>query len=247
MIDMRQGDCRVIAPTLAAQSVDLVLADPPYGETSLVWDRWPVGWLEAMKPCMKPSASLWVFGSLRMFMERADEFKAAGFKMAQEIVWEKHNGSNAFTDRFRRVHELAAQFYLGDWSTVYKNPLFSADTTAKTVRRKSRPQQWGEIGDSFYESEDGGPRMLRSVWCVRSEHGRAVHPTQKPLGIIAPLIEYSCPPGGTILDPMCGSGTTGIAARARGCSAILIEGDDANFAVAQRRIQNDSPLFAEVA
>jgi site-specific DNA-methyltransferase (adenine-specific) len=240
------GDCREVLPG-RMERFDLVVADPPYGETSLVWDRWPTGWLEGVKAVMKPSASLWVFGSLRMFMERADEFKAAGFKMAQEVVWEKHNGSNAFTDRFRRVHELAAQFYVGDWATVYRNPLFSADATAKTVRRKTRPQQWGVIGDSFYESEDGGPRMMRSVWCCRSEHGRAVHPTQKPVGVIAPILEYSCPPDGLVLDPMAGSGTTGVAVKASGRSAVLIEGDVEFSRIARERLANDSPLFTEAA
>jgi len=229
------GDCRNIAPGIEAQSVDLVIADPPYAETSLKWDRWPSGWLDAIKPAMKPSASLWVFGSVRMFMERGEEFRNAGFKLAQEVVWEKHNGSNAFADRFRRVHELAAQFYLGKWSDIYKNPLFSEDAVARAVRRKKKPQQWGGIGDSFYESHDGGPRMMRSVWCCRSEHGRAVHPTQKPLGVIQPIIEYSCPPGGLILDPMAGSGTVGIAARPNRRS-ILIESDPGYFAIAEQRL-----------
>src|SRR5207244_1510795 len=99
----------------------------------------------------------------------------------QDIVWEKHNGSNAFDDRFRRVHELVVQFYRKDtkWENVYKCPLYSADATARTVRRKAHPQQWGDIGGRVYESHDGGPRLLRSVLCCRSEHGRALHPTQK--------------------------------------------------------------------
>ena len=94
MIKLLHGDCRELIPGCAFDMVDLVIADPPYSETSLKWDRWPTGWLETVAGVMKPSASLWVFGSLRMFMERGPEFTAAGFKLAQEIVWEKHNGSN---------------------------------------------------------------------------------------------------------------------------------------------------------
>ena len=42
------GDCREVLPALGV-TADLVLADPPYGETSLPWDRWPDGWLEAAR------------------------------------------------------------------------------------------------------------------------------------------------------------------------------------------------------
>lgn len=64
---------------------------------------------------------------------------------------------------------------------------------------------------------------MRSVMFCRSMHGSAVHPTQKPVEIIAPLIEYSCPPGGRVLDPFMGSGTTGVAAAQLGCDFVGIE------------------------
>lgn len=200
------ADCREVMCALPDSSVDLVIADPPYGETSLGWDKWPEGWLSNIPRILKPSGSLWVFGSLRMFMKHASEFE--GWSIAQEVIWEKHNGSNAHNDRFRKVHESIAHFYHASqkWGDVFRKPLFSDDATARTVRRKEKPQHWGSIGEHFYESHDGGPRLLRSVWCCRSEHGRAIHPTQKPEGIIAPLIEYSCPPSGVVFVPFSGSG-----------------------------------------
>jgi site-specific DNA-methyltransferase (adenine-specific) len=187
---------------------------------------------------------MWVFGSQRMFFERAAEF--VGWSLAQDVVWEKHNGAGFFADRFRRVHELALQFYRDDapWSGVYKAPQFTTDATARTVRRKGRPAHWtGERGDSVFRSEDGGPRLMRSVLFVRSEHGRALHPTQKPLGIVEPLLLYGCPKGGTVLDPFAGSGTTGLLARRHGMSAILIEGDAEFVALIDRRLEEDAPLF----
>lgn len=241
------GDALERLRELPDASVDVVITDPPYGETSLAWDRWPRGWPALLPRLLKPHGSMWCFGSLRMFMDRAAEF--ADWQLAQDVVWEKHNGSNAFDDRFRRVHEYAAHFYPRGrpWAEIHKSPLYSADATARTVRRKARPQQWGEIGGAFYESHDGGPRMLRSVWCHRSEHGRADHPTQKPVGIVAPLVTYSCPPGGAILDPFAGSGTIGIAANAAGRDAILIELNPAYVEIARARIQGDAPMFVTVA
>lgn len=191
-----QGDCRQVMRTLPDACMDLVIADPPYGETGLAWDRWPEGWLAEIPRLLKPTGSMWVFGSLRMFMAWAGDFRP--WLLAQEVVWEKHNGSNSLADRFRRVHESIAHFYPRGrlWRDIYKNPLYSTDAVAKSIRRVNKPQHWGKIGEHFYQSVAGGGRLLRSVWQCASEHKRAIHPTQKPLAILAPLIEYSCPRGG---------------------------------------------------
>jgi site-specific DNA-methyltransferase (adenine-specific) len=241
------GDCRDVLAAMPEASVDAVVTDPPYNQTSLAWDRWPHGWPAAARRVLKRTGSMWVFGSLRMFMDRCDEF--TGWRMAQDIVWEKHNGSSFHADRFRRVHEQAVQFYRDDapWAEVYKGKVTTPDATKKTARRKTRPTHMGNIEAGAYSSEDGGPRIMRSVIFVRSEHGRAVHPTQKPLGIIRPLIENACPPGGVVLDPFLGSGTTAIAAHEMGRSCIGIDLREECVAVARRRINGEAPLFAAAA
>ena len=66
------GDCRVLMP--AQGPFDLILADPPYGDTSLAWDRRVDGWLTLARAALKPSGWLWVFGSLRSFMATAEQF-----------------------------------------------------------------------------------------------------------------------------------------------------------------------------
>lgn len=228
---------------LGDESVDCIVTDPPYGETSLAWDRAPDGWPRECRRVLKKTGTMWVFGSLRSLM--SSDFD--GWQMCQDIIWEKHNGSNAFADRFRRVHELAVQFYRSDakWTEVYKKPLYTNDARARVVRRKGRPPQWGEMGDGFYRSVDGGPRLMRSVMFYRSMHGEADHPTQKPVAVMAPLIEYSCPPGGTVLDPFIGSGTTAHAALQLGMSCIGIEISPEYAAMARNPVGPDAPLFAE--
>lgn len=233
------GDALDLLPALTAH-VDVVVADPPYGETSLVWDRRIAGWLNVL-----PGRSLWCFGSLRSFMATGPNFAAAGWQHSQEVVWEKHNGSSFHADRFKRVHELAVHFYRGPWGEVYRDVPKTMDATARTLRRKHRPPHTGHIEASAYASEDGGPRLMRSVIYCRSAHGSAVHPTQKPEGIIRPLIEYACPPGGTVLDPCAGSGSTGSAARQLGRRAILIE-RDANYAEAAARRLSQPELLEAV-
>jgi site-specific DNA-methyltransferase (adenine-specific) len=193
---------------------DLVIADPPYGQTSLAWDRWSKDW-----PAWAPGLSMWCFGTLRMFMDHATEFDT--WKMSQDIVWEKHNGSSLAADRFSRVHEQAVHFYRGRWRDRYHVAPRTLDATPRTIRRKALPpQHQGARGPSVYQSVDGGPRLMRSVISVRSSHGYAQNETQKPVGILTPLIEYGCPPGGVVLDPFMGSGSTLIAARDAGRRAI---------------------------
>jgi site-specific DNA-methyltransferase (adenine-specific) len=199
---------------------DSIITDPPYGETSLKWDRRQKNWLAAAR---RVTNSIWCFGSLRMFLQMARDRELRSWTVAQEIVWEKHNGSSLQSDRFRRVHELAMHLYRGPWSEVYKNPVFTNDATARQVRRKQKPTHWSKIGEHSFTSEDGGPRMMRSVIFMRSCHGSGYHPTQKPLGILEPLIEYSCPPGGLVFDPFMGSGSTLIAANRLGMRAIGCE------------------------
>lgn len=230
------GNAMEILPNLGV--VDAIITDPPYAQTSLDWDRWVDGWPNAVKPMLSSAGSMWVFGTLRMFMERRGDFD--GWKFAQDIVWEKHNGSSFHADRFRRVHEQAAQFYLGDWASVWKGKVVTLDAKRRTVtRQKGRPAHMGIIEGATYSSEDGGPRLMRSVIYARSMHGSAVHPTQKPEEIIEPLILNACPPGGIVLDPFAGSGTTGVVAHRLGRRAILIEARRDYFEVMVDRFRGD--------
>jgi site-specific DNA-methyltransferase (adenine-specific) len=227
------GDMREVLPALGV-TADCIIADAPYESTSLAWDRWPDGWLEAAAAV---SRSMWCFLPLRQFAAppyRGQEFHAAGWKLSQDIeaehaVWEKHNGSGFATDRFKRVHEIACHWYRGDWASIHHEVPVTMDAVARTVpRRADRTPHTGSIGASSYASKDGGPRLMRSVLRVRSMHGRAIHRTQKPSGLLAPLIEYACPPDGLVVDPFAGSCSTLITARMFGRRSVGIEADEAN-------------------
>lgn len=238
------GDCRTVLPDRGP--FGMLLADPPYGDTSLAWDRRVEGWQAVAAAALAPTASLWVFGSLRYFMAEAPAFEAVGLRYAQEIVWEKHNGSSFHADRFKRVHELAVQFYRSDaaWSDVWNEVQTTPDATAKTVRRKKRPTHTGHIEAGHYTSEDGGPRIMRSVVYARSCHGRAIHPTEKPVDLLEILIRTSCPPGAVLGDLFAGSGAAGEAARNAGRGYIGVEIDPGMAANARERLSSKLALVA---
>lgn len=120
------------------------------------------------------------------------------------------------------------------------------DATKRTVRRKGRPAHTGHLEDSSYTSDDGGPRLMRSVIKHRSMHGRAIHPTEKPTGLLEPLVEYVCPPGGALLDPFAGSGSLLDVAAQTGRRAVGIEGREDYCEAAVRRLTQAS-LFGGVA
>lgn len=230
------GDCRPIMRNLTDASVDAVITDPPYGDTSLDWDSQVDGWLDEVARVLKPTASVWIFGSMRFLAPLFAHLEAFGFKYSQDIVWEKQNGTGFHNDRFRRVHEHAVMFYRGAWTDVYHDTQYTNDATAKTVRRKTRPTHTGHIEAGHYVSEDGGPRMMRSVIYQPNEHGQAIHPTQKPVELCLSLVRYSAPPGGVVLDPFMGSASIGMAARIADRDYIGMEKDAVHFASAQRRM-----------
>lgn len=232
LVTLYHGDFR----SFTIEPADAIVTDPPYGETSLDWDTWPAGWLYE---AAKISSNLWCWGSFRMFMENSAEFYAE-WKLAQDTVWEKHNGSGSARDRLRRVHEFAIQWYRGPWEALYNDTPKTPDAVKKTVRRRERPPHWGAIEDSTFASEDGGDRLMRSVIKLRSMHGNAINETEKPVGMQRIYIAASVPVGGTVVDLFAGSASAGIAARQLGRKAVLFEKRESQCELAAKRLERET-------
>ncbi|MBD3817413.1 DNA-methyltransferase [Brevundimonas diminuta] len=233
---MLVGDCRTLMP--GEGPFDLIIADPPYGDTALAWDRRVEGWLPLAHAALRPTGSLWVFGSLRFFMATAAQFDAAGWLYVQDVIWQKTGGAGFQADRFKRIHELIVHFRRRGtlWRDVYNQVQTTPDAVAKIAHRRRSPAHTGKIGAHLYIKAAGGPRIMRSVILQRNCRGRAIHPTEKPVALIEILIRTSCPPGGLVGDWFAGSGAVGEACRLTGRRYVGCEIDPAMAARAAARI-----------
>ncbi|HEY2763379.1 MAG TPA: site-specific DNA-methyltransferase [Pseudonocardiaceae bacterium] len=241
-VTLYHGDCRAVLPVLTTDGArpDAAVVDPPYGETSATWDRWPDGWVDAVGAALPASATLWCFGSARMFWDRRDDF--AAWKFAQEQLWVKTKGSGpASRDRLAKVHEWAYQFYRGNWGALHHEwERVPHDGPNNGVKSKSLGTSHHTGGARERAWTDDGTRHPRSVtYIVESKPPYRGRPSEKPLVTIIPLVRECTPVGGLVLDCFAGSGTTGVAAKSIGRRAVLIEGDEAACEQAAIRFAND--------
>lgn len=100
-----------------------------------------------------------------------------------------------------------------------------------------------------YGSKGSAARFFYSAKADKTDRLGSKHPTVKPIDLMAYLCRLVTPPGGTVLDPFAGSGSTGMACIREGFDCILIEREAEYVADIRRRLAhvggNDTPLFAE--
>ena len=238
LVQLWHGDCRKVIPQLVAQSsgplCDLLVADPPYGETSLIWDVWPVGWVDA---AAFAGDSMWCFGSMRMFLDRRDEF--TDWRLSQDVIWSKPRGGVAYRDRATvRTHEIVTHWYRGDWSEIHHEQHRTArpGPGKGTVHKGESGPAWNGARRAHTWTDDGTRALSSVIECQTMRMRGTGHPTEKPTGILEPLITYGCPDGGTVLDPFAGSGSTLDVARQTGRRAVGIEADERYCEIAAQRL-----------
>lgn len=251
------GDCLEVMKTLADNSIDLCLTDPPYGTTACKWDSvipFEPMWKELKRIC-KPKGAICLFGSQpftsALIMSNPKDFK-------YEWIWEKSNGSNfALANKMPlKVHENILVFY-SELPIYNPQKTFSENNRARLLNRENNTKEtvYGVIG-----RKSGGidkTRMPRSVQRFkippRSNQFYKQpfpHPTQKPVELLRYLIRTYTKEDETVLDFTMGSGSTGVACQLENRRFIGIEKELNYFEIAQQRIeqaQQAQPLFANAA
>ena len=237
-IKLLLGDCLERMKEIPDGSVDMVLADPPYGTTACKWDTvidLPLMW-EQLKRVIKPNGAI-VLTASQPFTSALVMSNPKMFKYCW--VWDKvlpRGHLNAKRMPMRCVEDVAV-FY-------GKQPTYNPQKTsgharkvARTVYEKSGDglQVYGaENRDTLYDSTERQPRSIIVV-STADQRGKR-HPTQKPVALMEYLIRTYTDERDTVLDFTMGSGTTGVACKNLGRKFIGIELDRGYFDIAQKRI-----------
>jgi DNA modification methylase len=155
-------------------------------------------------------------------------------QMGSDRVPGKTNGT------MKAVGRRAAGNKTHKYETAYNEGDEVHRTKAGLVGFAERERAKVEAGDLE------GTRNKRSVWEVATQPFSEAHFATYPPALIEPCILAGCPKGGTVLDPFGGAGTTGLVADRLGRNAVLIELNAEYAAIAERRLNADAGLFAEV-
>ena len=246
------GDCVAALEKLPAACVDLVFADPPYNlqlqgdlkrpDDSRVdavddaWDKFASfeayddftrAWLLACRRVMKPNATLWVIGSYHNIFRVGALLQDLGFWILNDIVWRKSNPMPNFRGRrFTNAHETLI------WAareSTNRNYTFNYEAL------KAGNDDIQVRSDWFIPLCTGDERL-------KGGDGKKLHPTQKPEALLARVLLSASRPDDLVLDPFCGSGTTGAVAHRLRRRFIGIERDADYAAAARKRIDAVEPL-----
>ena len=229
-------DCLEGMKRIPDGSVDCIICDLPYGTTACKWDSvipFEPLW-EQYKRVTKPNAAIVLFGqepfSSMLRMSNIKDYR-------YDWIWCK-DYSTGFLDANRKPlkkHELISVFYR-------KLPTYNPQKTNldKTVRvRRSGVTESYHKHDVIEESVYNGnyPTTLLEFKHDRKSDVKGLHPTQKPVDLIAYLIRTYSNPGDTILDNTIGSGTTAVAALREKRHFIGFELNRDYYDIALRRIK----------
>lgn len=243
-----RGDCREVLPALAG--VDLVFASPPYlaqrrygGAPPLSAEAWMALMVDAFGAVAPGAQQLVNLGliyrerrALRYWEPWLDAMDAAGWYLAGWYVWDQRPGlPGNWNGRCGPAHEWV--FHLARAERA-----LNCTVPNKLAGRRARGGLRNRNG--FIEGFKGPirpARVLDSVVSVGREKDTsppwAEHPARGPVALPAEYIPAFTDRGGLVVDPFCGTGTTGVAAWQAGRRFIGIEVDPDYFAMAVQRLR----------
>lgn len=239
------GDCLELMAKIESNSVDMVLADLPYGTTNAKWDiRIPFEplWAELHR-VSKSNSALAMFGS-EPFSTLMRSSNLARFKY--DWVWEKNCPTNHTLAHCMpmKSHEVISVFSEGKTYHASRstNPMrYYPQGLRVLTEPKKRTNRFnsvtcnetpGKFKGSYEQKFTGYPRsVLNFDWVPNRSH-----PNEKPVALLEYLIKTYTSEGDTVLDPTMGSGSCGVACKNLNRKFIGIEKDEKYFQIAQRRI-----------
>ena len=185
-------------------------------------------WIAACHRKLKPGGTIWISGTYHSVYQCGVALQLGGWHVLNDITWFKPNASPNLSCRmFTASHE----------SLIW----------ARTSKKDKHVFNYKAMKHSEYHEGDvlkKEDKQMRSVWSIpltkKSEKRHGKHPTQKPEALLERVVLSSTNAGDTILDPFCGSGTTGAVAIRHGRRFIGIDMDKAFLkGIAKPRIEDE--------
>ena len=246
------GDTFHVCPLLPRDSVDLIIADPPYNLTKSFhnttfsrkkesdYEEYTRQWLGAVKPLLKDTGSIYVccdWETSLIIGRVLGEY----FCVRNRITWQREKGRGAKANWKNGMEDI--------WFATSSNN-FTFHLNAVRIRKKvvapyrvdGKPKDWTESENGNYRDtcpSNFWDDITIPFWSMPENTG---HPTQKPEKLIAKLILASCPEGGLVLDPFLGSGTSAVVAAKLGRSYCGIELNDEYCCWALKRLETAREL-----
>ena len=242
-----KGDALALLRQTPDAAFDLVFADPPYflsnngttcqsGKRASVnkgaWDEAPsvaqmhefnLAWLGECRRVLKPHGSLWVSGTAHNIHSVGFALQTLGYKLLNDVAWFKVNPPP----------NLACRYFTHATETlIWAKPDARAKHTFNYQLMKA----------------DNAGKQMQSLWHItpprarEKRHGK--HPTQKPEALLERIVNATTNPGDMVLDPFCGSGTTGVACTRNGRRFVGFDVDDNYLEIAARRFNDELELLA---
>lgn len=231
------GDCIDVMSRMPAESVQMIFADPPYnlsnGGTSVHagrrvsvdkgdWDKssgatddfeFHQKWIEECRRILDPNGTIWISGTYHSIYACGHALQLQGWRILNDIAWYKPNAApNLGCRMFTASHETIL------WASKSKK--------SKHTFHYDDMREGAFTGDII---KNPGKQM-RSVWAIvtpgKSEKRHGKHPTQKPEALLNRIIRASTNLGDVVLDPFCGSATTGVVAQQLGRPFIGIDASE---------------------
>ena len=233
------GDALEILEQLPAELVDVIFADPPYflsnggitcksGKMTSVnkgdWDKISTledkhtfnrHWIALCKKILKANGTIWISGTLHNIYSVGMALEQEGFKIMNNVTWQKTNPPP----------NLSCKYFTHSTETI--------------LWAKKNPSAKHFFNYELMKELNGGKQM-KDVWSGTLTPPRekvfGKHPTQKPLYLLKKILLASTRAGDLVLDPFCGSGTTGVACKLLKRKFIGIDNNAEFLALTKERL-----------
>lgn len=241
------GDTFDVAHRLPAQFVDLLIADPPYNlekdfhgsvfrrRDDDSYRSFTQAWVRAVKPLLKPDASLYVCCDWRS-SAAVESVLGAHFHVRNRITWQREKGRGAARNWKNAMEDI----WFATNSSRYTFHLDAVRMRRRVnapYRADGRPKDWEETETGRFRNtcpSNFWDDISVPYWSMAEN---TAHPTQKPEKLIAKLILASSSCGDVVFDPFLGSGTTSVTAKKLGRKYVGLECNPLYCAWAEKRLE----------